>query len=167
MSERRYAVALNAGLCGSFDRSLAPGAVVHVRSECISELGAEEGARFLSIHELGLLGENEFPFTCGRIVNASPPSSATLLDLPAVDAVTVNTAHGDDRSIAAVVDRFKPHVESMEGAAFMYASAIHGVPFAEIRAVSNIVERRNRAAWDIDGAIRKLGRAALSVLGEL
>lgn len=167
MSRVHYDVALNLGLCGSFDRALTPGTVVSIRSECISELGAEDGGRFLSIHDLGLAGENEFPFTCGRIVNTAPPGSEALRNLPAVDGITVNTCHGSERSIAMAVDRFKPHVESMEGAAFMYASAIHEVAFAEVRAVSNIVERRNRAAWDIEGAIRNLGRTALDILNDL
>ena len=42
----------------------------------------------------------------------------------------------------------------MEGAAFMYACLIAGVPFAQVRAVSNRVERRNRAAWDLAGRNR-------------
>jgi futalosine hydrolase len=52
----------------------------------------------------------------------------------------------------------------MEGAAFMYASLIAGVPFAQVRAVSNMVERRNRAAWKIDAAIRALGECSVRLL---
>ena len=65
--------------------------------------------------------------------------------------------HGNERSIAAVVERFNPQVESMEGAAFMSACLIHKVPFAQVRAVSNLVERRNRDAWKMAEAIRNLG----------
>jgi futalosine hydrolase len=74
--------------------------------------------------------------------------------------------HGDERSIACVVERFKPDVETMEGAGFMYACLIHGVPFAQIRAVSNAVERRNRGAWKMDVAIRELGAAAARLLDQ-
>ena len=52
----------------------------------------------------------------------------------------------------------------MEGAAFMYACLMHGVPFAQIRAVSNVVERRNRAAWKVQEAIDALGETALEVV---
>ena len=45
----------------------------------------------------------------------------------------------------------------MEGAAFMHSSLIAGVPFAQVRAVSNAVERRNRGAWKLDQAIGALG----------
>ena len=46
----------------------------------------------------------------------------------------------------------------------MYASLIAGVPFAQVRAVSNAVERRNRGAWKIDAAIRALGDQAVQLL---
>src|SRR4051794_35172230 len=35
-----YDLALNVGVCGSFDRAFAPAAVVHVISDRIAELGA-------------------------------------------------------------------------------------------------------------------------------
>jgi hypothetical protein len=38
------------------------------------------------------------------------------------------------------------------------------VPFAQIRSVSNIVERRNRDAWNLDLAIRELGETAWRLL---
>src|SRR5688572_14467132 len=63
MAIERYDLALNIGVCGTFDRSLAPGSVVHVVADRIAELGAEDGDNFLSIHDLQLLGVDEFPFT--------------------------------------------------------------------------------------------------------
>ena len=75
--------------------------------------------------------------------------------------------HGSERSIAAVVRRFAPQVESMEGAAFMQACLAHEVAFAEVRAVSNVVERRNRDAWKLADAIGALGTTALSILDGL
>ena len=54
----------------------------------------------------------------------------------------------------------------MEGAAFMYACLVHGLPFAQVRAVSNVVERRNRDAWKLTEAIANLGATALRMLGD-
>lgn len=157
LTEHKYAFALNLGVCGSFDRALAPGAVVHVVTDRIAELGAEDGEAFLAFQDLGLPGDCEF-------TSPATPVNAAIAALPAVRGITVNTVHGNDRSIAAVVHRFNPQVESMEGAAFMYACQIHGVAFAQVRAVSNIVEKRNRQAWKMPEAIENLGRAALRVL---
>ena len=100
-STSSYDLALNVGVCGSFDRALAPGTVVHVTSDRIVELGAEDGDAFLSIHDLQLLGEDEFPFRGGQLVNGAPPRIAALQALPAVSGITVNTAHGRESSIAA------------------------------------------------------------------
>ena len=164
LSGTSYDLAVNLGVCGSFDRSLAPGAVVHVASDCIAELGAEDGDRFLTVQELQLLGEDDFPFAGGLLVNRQPPAISSLSALPAVAGITVNRVHGREESIAAVVERFNPQVESMEGAAFMYACLIHGVSFAQVRAVSNVVERRNRVAWRLREAIDGVCRAAFEIV---
>lgn len=159
-----YDVAVNLGVCGSFSDALPSPTVVHVTSDSFPELGAEDGPRFLPLSELGLLSADEFPWSGGRLVNAEWPSLPGLADLPAVAGITVNTAHGDERSIAEVAGRCAPDVESMEGAAFMYACLVAGIPFAQVRAVSNRVERRNRDAWNIAGAVQELGRVALRLL---
>ena len=159
-----YDMALNLGVCGSFDRTLVPGSVVHVVSERLPELGAEDAGAFLTVQELKLLGDDDFPFQGGRMMNVASPPNPVLLRLPSVDGITVNTVHGNEQSIAAVIARFRPQVESMEGAAFMYACLIHGLPCAEVRAVSNVVEKRNRRAWKMADAIRNLGETGLEIL---
>ena len=164
LARTRYDLALNLGICGSFDPALSPGAVVHVVSDGMPELGAEDGDTFLSIVELGLLRGDAPPFSNGRLVNAAVPVNPVLKCLPAVHGITVNTVHGNERSIAETVRRFAPQIESMEGAGFMYACLIHAVPFAQLRAVSNTVERRNRGAWKIDEAIANLCRVAADVI---
>lgn len=167
LAQSSYGLALNVGVCGSFDRSIVPGTVVHVVSDRMAELGAEDDDRFLTIHELNLLREDDFPFRGGRLVNVEPPGNAALGRLPQVSGITVNRVHGRAQSIDAVVERFSPQVESMEGAGFMYACLIHDVPFAQVRAVSNIVEKRNRGAWKLAEAVDGLCAAALDILKEV
>lgn len=166
LTQNRYDLALNFGVCGSFDPALELAQVAHVVSDRIAELGAEDDESFLTIQELKLVGDNEFPFKCGRLVNLSPPASATLANLAAVNGITVNTVHGNERSIASVTRRFRPQVESMEGSAFMYACLIQGIAFGQVRAVSNVVEKRNREAWNLSAAIRNLTEVALNILEE-
>jgi futalosine hydrolase len=164
LSAEQFDVALNLGVCGSFRPEIFPGAVVHVVSDRLAELGAEDGDAFLTLQDMKLLGDDEFPFTGGRLVNASPPVLGPLSSMRAVNGITVNTVHGSDDSIARVMKRYSPDVESMEGAAFMYACMVQGVPFAQVRAVSNMVERRNRAAWKLNEAIANLGTVARQIL---
>ena len=167
LAQNRYDVAFNFGLCGSFDSAIELTRVVHVVSDRIAELGAEDDETFLSSQQLKLVNEDEFPLHGGQLVNRYPPAGATLAKLLAVSGITVNTVHGNERSIASVMRRFKPQVESMEGAAFMYACMINEMPFAQVRAVSNVIEKRNREAWNVSQAISKLSEAALNMLEEV
>ena len=63
-----------------------------------------------------------------------------------------------------MVARCAPQVESMEGAAFMYACLLRDLPFAQVRAVSNVVEPRNRDAWKMREAVTHLNETALEIL---
>jgi futalosine hydrolase len=160
LARTAYDLALNFGLCGSFDPALRPGTVVHVVADRLAELGAEDGDTFLTLRELKLDGTDEF-------VNPAPPLNRTLAALPAVSGITVNTVHGNEPSIASVLSRCRPDIESMEGAAFMCACLISRVPFAQVRAVSNAVERRQRESWQLREAIDNLGNTARQILETL
>jgi len=157
LAQARYDFALNLGLCGSFDPALPPGTVVHVVSDRTPELGAEAGDAFLPIEGLGLPADHV-------VENTDPPRNVALERLPHVTGITVNTVHGEASSIARVVARCAPQVESMEGAAFMYACRLSALPYAQVRAVSNLVEPRNRERWNVAAAIAALGDAARAIL---
>ena len=167
LARQPYDLAVNLGVCGSFDPAYPPGTVVNVVADCIPELGAEDDERFLTVHQLGLLGPDDAPFAGGRLVNPEAPANRVIAGLRAVNGITVNTVHGNEQSIARVVERFKPDVESMEGAAFMYACLVSGGRFAQVRAVSNTVEKRNRDAWKLREAIEALNDTGLRLLDDL
>jgi futalosine hydrolase len=164
LARSRYDFALNLGICGSFDSALATGSVVHVISDGMPELGAEDGNEFLTLQVIGQLASDEPPFSRGRLFNRAPPQNPVLAGLPAVNGISVNTVHGNEQSIAKVIREFAPQVESMEGAGFMYACMLHEATFAQVRAVSNVVEKRNRAAWKTTDAIANLCGVALEIL---
>lgn len=54
---------------------------------------------------------------------------------------------------------FPADVETMEGAAFFEVCLSCGIPFAEIRSVSNAVGERDHARWDIPAALAALESA--------
>jgi len=164
LAQQRYALAVNLGVCGSFHAAYPPGTVVNVMTDGIPELGAEDDEQFLTAQDLGLLSPDDPPFRDGRLVNPEVPANRVIGGLPVVSGVTVNTVHGNVRSIARVVERFAPDVESMEGAAFMYACLVSGVRFAQVRAVSNMVEKRNRGAWKLGEAIEALNEVGLDLI---
>ena len=75
--------------------------------------------------------------------------------------------HGDDQAISQIVHRLNPQVESMEGVACMLACQELGVPCVQIRAISNYVEKRNKANWDIPLAIQNLNHELLIFLAKI
>jgi len=142
----KYDLAINSGVAGSFKKMIRPGTVVNVVQDCFSDLGAEDGDKFLTLEEMGL-----------KITG--PPvhrSSFSIPGLTRVKGITVNTVHGNEASIRKVVRKFNPDIESMEGAAFFFACNYFKIPCAQVRAISNYVEKRNKKNWKLDLAVNNL-----------
>lgn len=152
-----YDLALNIGICGSFNRNLEIGEVVNIVQDHFGDLGAEDGEQFLSIKEIGLEGDIE-------MFNETYIKNMVLDEIPKVCGITVNTAHGYEPSIEKVLQKFHPNTESMEGAAFMFVCENEKIPYAQIRSVSNYMERRNKTAWDIPLAFENLNNKVLEIL---
>lgn len=156
LSESSYDLALNAGIAGSFDFSLALGEVCMVTEDVFAELGAEDGEEFLPFESLGF---------DGSIQQALPdPSFPIPASHKRVKALTVNKVHGNELSIAKAIARFNPQIESMEGASFFYACNQTSTPCIQIRAISNYVERRNAEKWNIPLAIKNLNDTIIQLL---
>ncbi|OJW17666.1 MAG: futalosine hydrolase [Mucilaginibacter sp. 44-25] len=159
LATNNYDLAINLGIAGSFDRSIALGEVVEVITDTLAELGAEDDTVFLPIDQMGF-GESRFDATY-------QPDELTLPSAKKVTGITVNTVHGNESSIQKLQQRLNAQTESMEGAAFFYACRQAGVPCMQLRAISNYVEKRNRDAWQIGAAIKNLNAYALELLAAL
>ncbi len=144
----KYDVAINAGIAGSFKKNIPIGTVVNVIEDCFSEMGAEDGDDFLSLEDIDL-GD---PY----VLIKKPFKNPIIKALPKHYAITVNKVHGNEQSIKQVIRKYAPEIESMEGAAFFLACNEVGIFCAQIRAVSNYVERRNKENWNIPLAISNL-----------
>ena len=155
-----YDLAINAGIAGSFQRSLQLGEVVNVTHDCFAELGAEDGEKFLSLEELGFGSSWETGISPGGV-------PLNLSGFKEVWGITVNKVHGAEESIKRTIQRLDPDVESMEGASFFYSCRLADTPGLQLRAVSNYVERRNRSAWDIPLAIKNLNAAVIELLNTI
>lgn len=153
---KAYDLAVNIGLAGSFKRKISLGEVVNVTSDCFADLGAEDGSNFLTLAEIGLQKKNLFPFRNGRLFNLTSKKYSALKKLKKVNAITVNTVHGNEKSIKSAVKKYNPDMESMEGAAFFYVCMMEKIPCVQLRAISNFVERRNKDKWNIPLALKNL-----------
>lgn len=160
LSSNQYDLAINLGIAGSFDSSVALGDVLEITEDTFAELGAEDDKEFLSLEKLGYGNCTFYPST--KLSNLY--NLFNTFNLKTAKAITVNTVHGNEASIKKVTERLNPQLESMEGAAFFYACREMGVPCLQIRAVSNYIEKRNRNSWKIGLAIKNLNTFALEFL---
>ena len=164
LMHRKYSLVINIGIAGSFTRDLKIGQVVDIVSEEFADLGVEEGSTFLTLFDSGFIDSNEFPFENGVIKNM-PDGIAT--GLPPVRGITTNKSNGRESTIRELFTKFNAHIESMEGAAVFYVCKWLGIPFFEIRAVSNYVEPRDSSQWDIPVALENLSSSVIKVLDKL
>ncbi len=157
LANASYDLAINLGIAGSLDRSIALGEVVEVTDDTFIELGAEDDECFITLDELGF-GGTRFG-TATRLSNYTTDRS-----IRQTTGITVNRVHGNERSIESLRQLTSAQSESMEGAAFFYACEQAQLPALQIRAVSNYVEKRDRNAWKIGLAVKELNTFAVELL---
>lgn len=166
LSKTSYDAVINAGICGSFKTEIPLGTVLNIITDCLPETGAEDGEQFLSLIDLNLLDKDEFPFSEGKLINDSVFESSLVKSLHTVNGITVNTVHGNQKTISMFLKRNNPDIESMEGAAFFYACKLFKTKFLQIRSVSNYVQERNVSKWELKLAIQNLNSFLLDLLNE-
>ncbi|MGW0563008.1 futalosine hydrolase [Streptomyces sp. NPDC003016] len=148
---RPYGLVISAGIGGGFGH-LAPLASLVVADAIVAaDLGAETPDGYVPVTALGF-----------GAVEHLPPAALVRAVAGATGAVTaavltVSTVTGSAARAAELRARH-PYAaaEAMEGFGVAEAAALHGVPVLEIRAVSNTVGPRDRAAWRIEEALEAL-----------
>ncbi len=150
LSQNKYHLVINMGVAGSFSKDYIIGDVVEVVEDNFSELGFEDGNVFRQFSDF-----------------VTKYNVAAKTNLQKVNGITVNTVHGNEKSIAEIVNRLNPDVESMEGASIFKVCNEFGVSCVQIRAISNNVEKRNKANWNMPLAIHNLNNQVAKIIMEL
>ncbi|MEU1013392.1 futalosine hydrolase [Streptomyces sp. NPDC005890] len=151
LAGRPYRLVVSAGIGGGFLPEAPVGSLVVADAITVADLGAETADGFLPVTELGF-----------GTVTHRPPESLVRVVSEATGArtgtiLTVSTVTGTAARAAALRARHPGALaEGMEGFGVAEAAAAHGVPVLEIRAVSNPVGPRDRAAWRIGDALAAL-----------
>nr|WP_222109338.1 futalosine hydrolase [Streptomyces cupreus] len=146
-----YDLVVSAGIGGGFAPHAPVGSLVVADEITAADLGAETPEGFLPVTELGF-----------GTVTHRPPRSLVRALAEATGArtgavLTVSTVTGTAARATALRERHPTALaEAMEGFGVAEAAALHGVPVLEIRAVSNPVGPRDRAAWRIGEALAAL-----------
>ncbi|MET8084037.1 futalosine hydrolase [Micromonospora sp. NPDC005237] len=159
---RPYRAVVSAGVAGGFIGRAAVGDTVLGTASIAADLGAESPDGFIPVDELGmppaLLGG-------GSVVPADPGLLAALrAALPSATTgpvLTVSTVTGTAASTDELRRRHPEAVaEAMEGYGVAVAAAQAGVPFVELRTISNPIGPRDRDAWRLREALTALTAAA-------
>ncbi|MEV6347003.1 futalosine hydrolase [Actinoplanes sp. NPDC051851] len=148
---------LSAGIAGGFvGRAEVGGTVLGTRS-IAADLGAESPEGFLPIEELGFgTSVLESDPVLVKALRAALPTAVTG------DVLTLSTVTGTAATAAALATRFpEAAAEAMEGYGVATAASTFGLPFAELRTISNAIGPRDRSAWRLAEAF-----AALRTAGE-
>nr|WP_268251816.1 futalosine hydrolase [Streptomyces massasporeus] len=146
-----YGLVVSAGIGGGFQPEAPVGSLVVADEIVAADLGAETEDGFLPVTELGFgTVRHEPPAGLVRRVAESAGARAGAV-------LTVSTVTGTAVRAAALRERHPTALaEAMEGFGVAEAAAAQGVPVLEIRAISNPVGPRDRAAWRIGDALAAL-----------
>ncbi|MEO3767725.1 futalosine hydrolase [Streptomyces sp. B5E4] len=155
-----YDLVIAAGIGGGFAGVAPVGGLVVADEIVAADLGAQTPDGFVPVTELGF-----------GVVAHRPPPEVARAAAEATGAVlgtvlTVSTVTGSAERTAELLRRHpRAAAEAMEGFGVAEAAARHGVPVLEIRAVSNAVGPRDRAAWRIPDALKALTAAFAALPG--
>lgn len=160
---KKYDWAVQAGIGGCFNRQLPLGSVVSIGRDTIADQGVMEGKTLKTVFDMKLAPENRFPYTKGWLVN---PHKELLKKsgLKTVKAISINEITTGRQRISLLEEKYGAIAESMEGAAFHLACLMEGVPFVQLRGLSNYIGERNKAKWKMKDAITGLNEALEELL---
>ncbi|MBP0461453.1 futalosine hydrolase [Streptomyces montanisoli] len=159
-----YTLVVSAGIGGGFAPRAPLGSVVVADEIIAADLGADTPDGYLAVEELGFGRSTHRP--PAALAAAMARSLAASPDFPSLLApvLTVSTVTGTARRTVELAARHpRAAAEGMEGFGVAEAAAVHRLPCAEVRAISNTVGPRDRAAWRIGPALAAL-KGAFSLL---
>lgn len=153
---KSYEAVLSAGIAGAFPGRAELAATILGARSIAADLGAESPEGFLPIDTLGF-GTNTQP--------ADPALLKTLQNaLPHAltgDILTLTTVTGTAETTKKLAGAHPEALaEAMEGHGVATAAAQAGVPFAELRTISNLIGPRDRKSWRLPEALAALAKAA-------
>jgi futalosine hydrolase len=150
---RRFDAVLSAGIGGGI--GVPVGGTAIATTSVAADLGADSPDGFLSLDQLGF----------GTAAIATDPGmvAAVTAAVPGVVAGPVLTVSTVTGTLAGTRDLIVRHpdavAEAMEGFGVATAATQAGVPFGELRTISNPVGPRDRGAWRIGDALERLSEA--------
>ena len=147
----RYDGVINAGIAGGFPERTEPGELVVGTTSTSAELGVRLTDRFQPVDELGF-GSNSI--ACDPALTSAIAARRghilTLATITGTPTIAQRLAQEHPRALA----------EAMEGFGVATAAVTFGLPFAEIRSITNAVGDRDVSGWRWEAGFDALAKAA-------
>jgi len=163
--EPSYDVVVNAGIAGGFNGRVSVGDIVLADLSTFADLGVRTDDGFLTVRDMGFPQDSSLALGDQRLVDRI----SAARQLASGEVLTLACMTGTEPDADELARRYpRALAEAMEGFAVISATLDHdGVRIvAEVRAISNIIGRRDRSTWNIPLAFDALAEAMSSLLGE-
>jgi futalosine hydrolase len=163
---------VNFGIGGAYPRAgLDPGDIAVAEKEVYADEGVllEDGLHPLQITGIPLVTAggkrfyNEFPVD-RRLSGLAVKAAGTVAHCKSGVFLTVSSCTGTRKRAEELVGKFAPLCENMEGAALAHICRLYGIPFVEMRGISNMVGDRDKEKWEIKLAAENCQRALVHFL---
>jgi futalosine hydrolase len=166
LQKTKPSLVVQAGIAGSFDQSLPLGEAVVVNADRFADLGVHENDQWNDVFDMNLTDAGQAPYSNGWLINPHHDLLGAA-GLPIVKSISINEITTSTARIRQLLDKYNPSIESMEGAAFHYVCLQQGIPFIQLRTISNYVGERNKEKWALTQAIQNLGQTIQDVISRL
>jgi futalosine hydrolase len=165
-----YDLVVSAGIAGAFRGRAEIGDVVLADQVIAADQGVVTDEGFSTLRDLDLPGNGGYAI--GNVETRARLASGSYRLLVG-DILTLSCMTGTEARAAELADRYPRAIaEAMEGYGVIeatrrdYGRTGRDTPFAEIRAISNIIGRRDRSTWNIPLAFGALADAMSTRLNE-
>ncbi len=160
LASKDYDLVISMGIAGGFKEKAAVESLVVADALIAADLGAESSDGFLPLDDLGfgsiyLRPDQEMVEQVVSTLFAAYP----FVHQGAI--LTRATVTGTEQTASRLIKRYPDAVaEAMEGFGVGTAAKAFGVPFLEIRSISNEVGPRNREAWKLKESLSLLTKVS-------
>lgn len=165
IQQYKPAFIIQAGIAGCFDKNIPLSSFFTVERDCFADLGVMEKDNWKDMFDMELVSKNETPFNNGWLVNKT--DTTIFENEKKTTSITVNEITTSTSKNKSWLDKYGATLESLEGAAFHYVCLMQGIPFLQVRTISNYVGERDKTKWETEKAILHLNRKLHELAGKL
>ncbi len=165
LGRQHFAAVLHAGIGGAYPGApVQVGDLVTAAGECDPQSGIMTPDGYRDLGGLGFPLTNAFPNRLDLTSGWADWVAQQVRPAPRLLFATVACCSGTDAEAAAMAARTGAAVENMEGLAVAWTAAQFGVPYAALRAISNLTGDRHRQQWNLPAARAALARGLTTIL---